>query len=149
MNTLQMKISRIYILFLLLFLFVPSFVSAQKKKNTKKSKQSNTVTQSGKCSVVVRNDLIPNKVVVVVGCNSSEFFITTNGIISGGIVVLDDEFNPIFKWTACSACGYFSQFAGSKKVKGHNALLIKLDGRYGTVTEPLYFNGKMFMFTYK
>jgi hypothetical protein len=36
MNTLQMKISRIYILFLLLFLFVPSAVSAQKKKPTKK-----------------------------------------------------------------------------------------------------------------
>ncbi len=144
-----MKKFRIYILFLLLFLFIPSVVSAQKKKPTKKTNQSKITASAGKCSVVVRNDLIPNKVVVVVGCDSSELFITTNGIINGGIVVLDDEFNPIFKWTACSACGYFSQFAGTKKVKGHNALLIKLDGRYGTVTHPLYFNGKTFTFTYK
>jgi len=67
---------------------------------------------------------------------------------NGGIVVLDDELNVIFKWDACGACGgFFNQFAGTKKVKGHNALMVKLDGAAGTV--PLYFDGRTFRFAEK
>lgn len=125
-----------------LFLVAPNIVEAQKKAT--KTNRSTATAPAGKCSVVVRNDLLPNRVVVVVGCDSADF--STDGSINNGIVVLDEEFNPIFKWKGCSACGWFSRFAGSKKVKGHNALFIELDGRVGTVTVPLYFDGKKFTF---
>ena len=142
-----MKLSRISLLLLLLFLLIPSMVSAQKKKPTKKANQNVTITQSGKCIATVRNDLIPKKSVVVVGC---DYF----GDGNGGIVVLNDELQIIYKWDACSACGgFFSRFAGTTKVKGHKALLIQLvngprldaGGRVEPIV-PLYFDGKEFKF---
>src|SRR5215218_9984299 len=116
----------------------------------------------GKCAVTVRNDLLPNRGVVVVGCDSfgiTELFINTQGRpefgpSNGGIVVFDAEMKLLFKWKACSACGgFFSHFAGTKKVGGHNALLVKLvggprldaGGRAEPIV-PLYFNGKEIKF---
>lgn len=131
-----------------LFIAAPNSVDAQKKKTTKKTNQSKITASAGKCSVVVRNDLLPNKSVVVVGCDS---FGSSEGdeslIPNGGIVVLDVEFNLIFKWTACEACGgFFSRFNGTKKVKGHTALMVETSKGY---TIPLYFNGKEFTFADK
>ena len=72
----------------------------------------------------------------------------------GGIVVFDAQMNLIYKWDACSACGgFFSHFAGTKKVRGRNALLVKLingprmdAGGRADPTVPLYFDGKKFTF---
>ncbi|MGC2237810.1 MAG: hypothetical protein WA584_16720 [Pyrinomonadaceae bacterium] len=144
-----------------LFIVVPIKVEAQKKA-TNKSNRSAPTAQAGKCSVVVRNDLLPNKGVVVVGCDSfgiHEAFINMQGRpelfpSNGGIIVFDADMNLIFKWEACTACGgFFSSFAGTKKIKGHNALLVKLvngprneKGITTQLTLPLYFNGKTFTF---
>ena len=145
-----------------LFLAAPTKIEAQKRKATSKASRVAIISQPGKCAVTVRKDLLPNRAVVVVGCDdlgisvikspdgSIESFRPTNG----GIVVLDDELNLIFKWDACSACGgFFSHFAGMKKFRGHNALIVQLvngprldAGGRAEPTVPLYFNGKKFTF---
>ena len=146
-----------------LFLAAPNKVEAQKKA-TNKSNRSAVIAQAGKCSVVVRNDLIPHRGVVVVGCDSFGDYpftaLNDNGTTrqvpmpsNGGLIVFDTEMNIVFKWTAStSAGGFFSSFAGTKKVKGHNALLVKLvggprrdDGKpTAPALLPLYFNGREF-----
>lgn len=146
-----------------LFLVAPNKVEAQKKA-TNRSIRSAATAQAGKCSVEVRNDLLPNRGVVVVGCDSfgdTPFTaLNDNGTTrqdyipsTGGLIVFDAEMNVIFRWTACTACGgFFSSFAGTKKVRGHNALLVKLvggprrdDGKpTPPLVLPLYFNGKEF-----
>jgi hypothetical protein len=147
----------------ILFIATPNDVEAQKKA-TNKSNRSASTAQAGKCSVVVRNDLIPNRGVVVVGCdsfgNTPFTALNDNGTTrqdyipsNGGLIVFDAEMNVIFKWEACSACGgFFSSFVGTKKIKRHNALLVKLvngprrdDGKpTPPLVLPLYFNGKEF-----
>lgn len=150
---------------ILLFLATSNKVGAQKRKTTTKTNRITTTAQAGKCSVVVRNDLIPNRGVVVVGCdsfgNTPFIALADNGTTrqdyipsNGGLIVFDAEMNVIFKWEACSACGgFFSHFAGTKKVKGHNALMVYLvngprneKGITTQLTLPLYFNGKNFTF---
>jgi hypothetical protein len=149
----------------ILFLIAPNKVEAQKRKTTTKTNRITTTVQSGKCSVVVRNDLVPNRGIVVVGCDSFGnipfIALNDNGTTrqdyipsNGGLIVFDAEMNIIFKWEACSACGgFFSSFAGMKKFKGHNALMVKLvngprldGGGRAEPTVPLYFNGKEFKF---
>lgn len=138
-----------------LFLVAPNKVEPQKKA-TNKSNRSTFVEPPAKCAVVVRNDLVPNRGIVVVGCDSFGnipfMALNDNGTTrqdyipsNGGLIVFDAEMNVIFKWEACSACGgFFSRFAGSKKFKGYNALWVHLDGAAGTI--PLYFDGKVFKF---
>jgi hypothetical protein len=111
---------------------------------------------SGKCAVTVRDDLIPKKSVVVVGCDS--FGVSQENFqdwSTGGLVVLDKDLNLLFKWNACTACGgFFSRFAGIKKFRGRNALMVSLyNGPRSDIgniaaqlTLPLYFNGKEFKF---
>lgn len=112
--------------------------------------------KGGKCAVTVRDDLIPKKSVVIMGCDS--FGVSQENFLdwsTGGIVVLDKDLNLIFKWNACTACGgFFSHFAGIKKFRGRNALMVKLyNGPRSDIgniaaqlTLPLYFNGKEFKF---
>lgn len=146
-----------------LFLAAPHRVEAQKRA-TNKANPSVATAQAGKCSVVVRNDLLPKRGVVVVGCDSFGNIpfeaLNDNGTTrqdyipnSGGLIVFDAEMNVVFRWTAStSAGGFFSSFAGTKKVKGHNALLVKLvggprrdDGKpTAPLLLPLYFNGREF-----
>lgn len=147
-----------------LFLSATTSVEAQKRKAISKSNRSAATAQAGKCSAVVRDDLLPNKAaVVVMGCDSIGGLVTKplgGGLYDStfgwaGIVVFDAQMNLIFKWDACSACGgFFSSFAGTKKVRGHNALMINLvngpvadaTGQRIQLTLPLYFNGKEFKF---
>ncbi|HRI02750.1 MAG TPA: hypothetical protein PLL77_03310 [Pyrinomonadaceae bacterium] len=135
-----------------LFLFAPNEVEAQKRKTTAVT----NISPSAKCAVVVRNDLIPNRGVVVVGCDSFGDIpfaaLNDNGTTrqdyipsNGGLIVFDAEMNVLFKWEACSACGgFFNRFAGTKKFKGRSALWVHLDGVAGTI--PLYFDGRTFKF---
>ena len=143
-----------------LFLGATDKVEAQKKA-TNKSNRGAAAAQAVKCSVVVRNDLLPNRGVVVVGCDSfgvGEGFRDMQGKpmlvpSTGGIIVFDADMNVLFRWAASTASGgFFSSFAGTKKVKGHNALLVKLvggprrdDGKpTPPLLLPLYFNGREF-----
>jgi len=150
-----------------LFLAAPNKVEAQKKA-TNKSMASAAATQVAKCAVAVRNDLIPKRGVVVVGCDSfgdTPFMALNNDGTerettipsNGGLIVFDAEMNVIFKWEACSACGgFFSHFAGTKKIRGHNALMVQLvngprmdaGGRLEPIV-PLYFDGRKFTFADK
>ena len=149
---------------IIVFFCAPSGFAQTKRNN--RSAIPTPETAGGKCAVTVRNDLIPNRGVVVVGCDS--FGITATyiaigtdgkpkqmyGPSGGGIVVFDTRMNLIFKWEACSACGgFFSHFAGTQKVQGHNALMVKLvngprldAGGTAEPTVPLYFNGREFKF---
>jgi hypothetical protein len=139
-----------------LFLSVTTRVEAQQRKATNKANRSVATAQAGKCSVVVRNDLLPNRGVVVVGCDSfglqEVFPLNAQGRpelslfpSSGGIVVFDADMNLIFKWEAQMLLGVFDSFAGMKKVRGHNALMVRIKGGSGDgAVLPLYFNGKTF-----
>jgi hypothetical protein len=143
-------------LMIVLFCAISTFAQAKRAKRFPTPDAG-----GGKCAVTVRNDLLPNRGVVVVGCDSfgnAKTFIAVDGTqqygpSTGGIIVFDSEMNVIFRWTACTACGgFFSGFAGTKKVQGHNALLITLvggprrdDGRpTPPLMLPLYFNGREF-----
>lgn len=155
-----MKPTITYITYLMIVLFCASSSFAQAKRG--KRSAIPTPYASGRCAVTVRNDLLPNRTVVVVGCadfgisevKSPDGEIAGYRPTNGGIVVFDDELNLIFKWEACSACGgFFSHFAGTKKVQGHNALMIKLvdgplmeGGGRAEPTVPLYFDGRQFRF---
>src|SRR5258706_14119855 len=122
-----------------LFLSAPNEVEAQKRQTTTKTNRA-FIWPPAKCAVTVRNDLIPHKGIVVVGCDSfgdtplsalNDNGTTRQGYIpnSGGLIVFDADMNVVFRWTAStSAGGFFSSFAGTKKVKGHSALLVKLVG---------------------
>ena len=144
-----------------LLLAAPIKTEAQKRKTANRSA---FIWPPAKCAVTVRNDLIPHKGIVVVGCDSfgdTPFSaLNDNGTTrqdyipnSGGLIVFDAEMNVVFRWTAStSAGGFFSSFAGTKKVKRHNALLVKLvggprrdDGKpTAPLLLPLYFNGREF-----
>ena len=134
----------------ILFLVMPNEIEAQKRKTTKVTNQSAAIASAGKCSVVVRNDLLPNNSgVVVVGCDSfGEHFINVTGQpelfpSSGGILVFDADGNLIFKWLAQMLLGEFDHFVGIKKVRGHNALMVRIKGGSGAgAVLPLYFNGR-------
>ena len=155
MKTLFISIGLVAVLFL-----STTSVEAQKRKSANKANKSVAIAQAGKCSAVVRDDLLPNRGVVVVGCdsfgNNPQAYLADGPQSlpsNGGIVVFDFEMNIIFRWEACVACGgFFSSFAGTKKVKGHNALLVKLvggprrdDGKpTPPLVLPLYFNGREF-----
>ena len=73
---------------------------------------------------------------------------------NGGIIVFDADMNVLLKCEACTACGgIFSHFAGVKKVKGRNALMVQLingprleTGVTSTPIVPLYFDGMKFRF---
>lgn len=142
----------------ILFLVMPNEIEAQKRKATKKTNQSAAIASAGECSVVVRNDLLPNnRGVVVVGCDSfgiHEHFIDIQGRpvlfpSNGGILVFDADGNLIFKWQAQMLLGVFDHFAGIRKVRGHNALMVRIKGGSGDgAVLPLYFNGKTFTFAW-
>lgn len=112
---------------------------------------------SGKCAVTVRDDLMPPRVVVIVGCDGFDPLYlggTYDNPSNGGITVLDADMKPLFHWTACSACGgFFERFVGVKKIRGYNALMIKMSngplmdsGGRAQPTIPLYFDGNRFHF---
>lgn len=144
-----------------LFLVVPNNVEAQKKKT---AKIKTAIPIGTKCAVTVSTDLVPKRTFVVVGCDSfpiERVILSPDGFAKsmsgpyGGIVVLDSDLQVVFTWYSCLACaGSFSHFAGTKKVKGHNALMVYLvdgpvsdaTGRASQNTVPLYFDGKKFRF---
>lgn len=145
-----------------LFIATPNGIEAQKKA-TNKSNRKAIIEWPAKCSAVVRNDLIPNLGVVVVGCDTFGIhvgdFTDMQGNrplfpSNGGIIVFDADMNVLLKWEACTACGgIFSHFAGDKKVKGRNALMVQLingprldNGVTSTPIVPLYFDGKRLRF---
>lgn len=145
-----------------LFLSVTMSVEAQKKA-TNNPDRGTATGWPVKCSVVVRNDLMPNMGVVVVGCDTFGIhlgdFTDMQGKrppwpSNGGIIVFDADMNVLLKWEACTACGgIFSHFAGVKKVKGRNALMVQLingprleTGITSTPIVPLYFDGTKFRF---
>jgi len=146
-----------------LFLVAPNKVEAQKKA-TNTSKQSAVVHPPAKCAVVVRNDIVPDKGIVVVGCDSfgihEALFTDMQGKrplwpSNGGIIVFDADLNVLLKYEACTACGgFFDSFAGVKKIKGRNALMVQLvngprldaTGVTSVPIVPLYFDGKRLRF---
>jgi hypothetical protein len=142
-----------------LFLVVPNNVEAQKRTPPK---IKTTIPVATKCAVTVSADLVPKRTFVVVGCDlfpiereimSPDGFLESMSGNHGGIVVLDSDWHVVFTYKDCLACaGSFSNFAGMKKFKGHNALMVKLvggpqrdDGKpTPPLLLPLYFNGKEF-----
>ena len=142
-----------------LFLVVPTNVEAQ-KRTTPKIKT--TIPVGTKCVVTATTGLVPKRTFVVVGCDSfpiERVIMSPDGFAEsmsgpyGGIVVLDSDLQVVFTWKSnlaypLSPC----QFAGMKKFKGHNALMVKLfasdcsdaTGRVSQITVPLYFDGKKF-----
>lgn len=133
---------------LMIVLFCAPSIFAQAKRGKRSAIPIVKSEAKGqKCAVTVRDDLVPNRTVVVVGCGSfglGEVKSIDGEVLgyrptNGGVVVFDDELNLIFKWDACVACGgFFSRFAGTKKVRGHNALMIEV---YGTRSDPLMEGG--------
>ena len=73
---------------------------------------------------------------------------------NGGIIVFDADMNVLLKYEACTSCGgFFGHFAGVKRVKGRNALMVQLingprldNGGTSTPIVPLYFDGTKFRF---
>lgn len=114
-------------------------------------------TALGKCTVITSNDLIPPRSVIIVACpqfSPLEIGGTYDVPGNGGIAVLDADMKPLFQWTACGACGgSFERFLGVKKIRGYNALMIKMSngplldsGGRAQPTIPLYFDGNRFHF---
>ena len=106
-------------LMIVLFCVPSSFAQAKRGKRAA-IPIVKTEAKGEKCAVTVRDDLLPNRTVVVVGCDSfgiAEVKSIGGEIIgfrptNGGIVVFDDELRLLYTWTACSACGgFFSHFA--------------------------------------
>lgn len=142
-----------------IFLVVPNNVEAQKKKP---AKIKTAIPVGTKCVVTVTTDLVPKRTFVVVGCDYFEIervIMSPDGLAEsmsgpyGGIVVLDSDLQVVFTWKSSLAYPLSPcQFAGMKKFKGHNALMVKLfasncsdaTGRVSQITVPLYFDGKKF-----